>query len=57
MKNFIKLTTLEILALAQFDPQTLPPLVCSAMGKLMKNYGEQVDEQNFVESLTAKGES
>ena len=52
----IKLTTLEILALAAFDPDTLPELVRSAMGKLMQNYAAEQDRENFIAGLTEKKE-
>ena len=38
----IRLTMQEILALASFDPDTLPSLVRDALGKLMVNYADQL---------------
>jgi hypothetical protein len=49
----IKLSTQEILALAAFDPDALPDLVKSAMGKLMQNYASQLDRDRFIEGLAA----
>jgi hypothetical protein len=40
-----KLTTMEILALSTWDPQEIPELVKSAIGKLLSNYQQDRQRQ------------
>lgn len=46
----VKLTVPEILALASFDPEPLPELVKSAMGKLMQNYAAELDRNRVLDA-------
>jgi hypothetical protein len=52
MNKAHQLTIHELVALNNFDPETLPPQVCSAVTKLMLLYAEEKTKQNMIDALT-----